>query len=408
MDCEKCEDLLLGELYGELDEITHAALRRHTAGCARCAAMLAGYRATRKLVALPLEPVPEGLEERILGAAREAQKVVPIGRKLTSALSWAGAWAMRPQTAMAALFLLMVGSTTVLLRGRADRASSAVTVTEHGTPFGAAGEDKLAQAPAAAPTATSPAAWAAAAPVAAASAAPRPSQPPGDLLAEAQLDNESNNKAEKKADEEGHKPKAAALAQPLALADDAPAAGGKGASAGPMEQRLDPSGAVAKEDGFGRGSTAYRAKDYKRAQAEFDQGAASGDRNAALWSARSVKAHSGCGAAVTRFDALAGTQDGVAQEALFEAAECHRALGNIDAARSRYQQLVPIAAFTARAQAGLDAMHQLAARKAAPLATHAPAAPAAAPPAAATKPAAKPARPVEADKASPPPNANSL
>lgn len=405
MDCEKCEDLLLGELYGELDEITHAAFRRHTAGCARCAGLLAGYRATRKLVALPLEPVPEGLEDRILGAAREAQKVVPIGRKLTSALSWAGAWAMRPQTAMAALFLLMVGSTTVLLRGRAHRASSAVTVTEHGTPFGAAGDDKLAQAPAAAPTATSPAARAAAAPMAA-SAAPRPSQPSGDLLAEAQLDSDSN-KAEKKADEEGRKLKAAALAEPLALADDAPAAAGKGASAGPMDQRMDPSGGVAKEDGFGRGSTAYRAKDYKRAQAEFDQGAASGDRNAALWSARSVKAHSGCGAAVARFDALAGTQDGVAQEALFEAAECHRALGNFDAARSRYQQLVPIAAFTARAQAGLDAMHQIAARKAAPAATHAPAAPAA-PPAAAARPAAKPATAVDADKASPPPNANSL
>jgi hypothetical protein len=329
---------------------------------------------------MPLEPVPDGLEERILGAAREAQKVVPIRRRMTSALSWAGAWAMRPQTAMAALFLLMVGSTTVLLRGRADRRASAVTVTERGTPFGAAGDDKVAQAPAAAmPTA---AASGAAKPAAFAASPPAAAAPPTIVaLAEAQPSNDEDRKAEA----EGRKAKGGAPAEPLALADDMPGATGKSASAGPLEQRMDPSAGVAKEDGFGRGAAAYRAKDYKRAQAEFDQGAASGDRNAALWSARSVKAQSGCAAAVSRFDALAGTQDGVAQEALFEAAECHRALGNLDAARSRYQQLVSIAAFAARAQAGLDSMNQMAARKAAPVATKAPAAPAAA-----AKPAAKP------------------
>ena len=68
MDCEKCEELLLDELYGELDEVTHAAVRRHMAGCARCSGLLAGMRATRKLAAMPLEPVPAGLEERILDA----------------------------------------------------------------------------------------------------------------------------------------------------------------------------------------------------------------------------------------------------------------------------------------------------------------------------------------------------
>ena len=36
MDCEKCEPLLLDELYGELDELTSAAVRRHVGGCARC------------------------------------------------------------------------------------------------------------------------------------------------------------------------------------------------------------------------------------------------------------------------------------------------------------------------------------------------------------------------------------
>src|SRR5438128_10595127 len=94
-------------------------------------------KATRKLVSMPLVDAPEGLEERILAAATEAQKVVPIRSRMSGAVSWAGAWAMRPQTAMAAVFLLMIGSTTMLLRTRSDGRSASrtnVTVTQHGEP----------------------------------------------------------------------------------------------------------------------------------------------------------------------------------------------------------------------------------------------------------------------------------
>src|SRR5512146_1967674 len=104
-DCEKFEPLLLDELYEELDELTSAALKRHVSGCARCKSSLDGMRATRSLLALPMVDPPDGLEERILAAAKEAQKVVPIKSRFSRALSAAGAWAMRPQTAMAAVFL---------------------------------------------------------------------------------------------------------------------------------------------------------------------------------------------------------------------------------------------------------------------------------------------------------------
>ena len=50
MDCEKFENLLIDELYGELDEVTSAAVRRHAAGCARCGALLSGLKATRKVL----------------------------------------------------------------------------------------------------------------------------------------------------------------------------------------------------------------------------------------------------------------------------------------------------------------------------------------------------------------------
>ena len=102
MDCEKFEDALMDELYGELDEVTSAALRRHASGCARCAERLASLRATRRVVAssafAQVAP-PVDLEARIFAAAHEARKVVPIRSRMTRFVSIAGRWAMRPQTA---------------------------------------------------------------------------------------------------------------------------------------------------------------------------------------------------------------------------------------------------------------------------------------------------------------------
>ena len=136
MDCEKFETHLIDELYEELDELTSAAAKRHIAGCARCASLLSGLKATRRIAVLPTLEVPAGLEERILAAARDAQKVVPMKRRVARAISWAGSWSMRPQAAMAVLFLLMVGSTALLLKGRTMKApaSANVTVSAQGAP----------------------------------------------------------------------------------------------------------------------------------------------------------------------------------------------------------------------------------------------------------------------------------
>src|SRR5512140_767761 len=142
MDCEKFETAIIDELYDEPDAPTSAAAKRHVAGCARCAAIYGGLRATRRVVAsaggVPMVEVPGTLEDRILAATREAQKVVPFKRRLASAISAAGSWAMRPQTQMAAVFLLMIGSSVVFLKGgrnaRPSAASAPMTVTEQGAP----------------------------------------------------------------------------------------------------------------------------------------------------------------------------------------------------------------------------------------------------------------------------------
>jgi hypothetical protein len=96
MDCEKFEYALMDELYGELDELTSAAAKRHVSGCARCSALLGGLRATRRVAALPKVEPPADLEQRILDAAAAATpRAVPLRGRVARAVSLAGSWAMR-------------------------------------------------------------------------------------------------------------------------------------------------------------------------------------------------------------------------------------------------------------------------------------------------------------------------
>src|SRR5258708_9051851 len=106
MDCEAFEASMIDELYGELDELTSAALKRHAAGCSRCAALIDGLRATRRLATVPLVAVPDGLTERILAAAT-APVVVPMRRRVARAGSVAGTWAIRPQSPLPPLSMVL-------------------------------------------------------------------------------------------------------------------------------------------------------------------------------------------------------------------------------------------------------------------------------------------------------------
>ncbi len=164
MDCEKFDQHVIDELYEELDELTHAALKRHVEGCSRCAAILSGLRATRDVGILPIEEPSDDLEARILEAAFVAQKKAPWPRKVLRGLAWAGSHAMRPQLAMAALFFLVIGSSLLLLRAKPGANGFApVRVTERGAP--------AVEAEPSPPAATA-APFAAASPVIAAASAP--------------------------------------------------------------------------------------------------------------------------------------------------------------------------------------------------------------------------------------------
>jgi hypothetical protein len=394
MDCEKFEPLLLDELYEELDELTSAAVKRHVGGCARCAGALNDLRATRRGISLALVPVPAGLEDRILAAAKEAAKVVPLKSRWSRAVAAAGSWAMRPQTAMAAVFLLMIGTSAFLLRSRNYAArDAAVSVTVEGAPSPTAVaqsteslDDKAAAAahgPNTPPNITRP-----------------PAQPLASALAQADdesagpMDRLTGGAARTKAKDEDQ----GALGSALLNKESN---GGKGASANAAPTTAAPPAAIANagapggappadpygyaqqapakplaqkrsgpaddaQDPFSLGAAAFRARNFAEAARNFDRAAQGGDTNAALWAAESVREGQGCAVALGRFDQLAtraaGTWTG--EEASLRAARCQIAMGQLDPAKDRLNKLAQSGAHQQAAQQALAELNQVAARKA--------------------------------------------
>jgi hypothetical protein len=417
MDCEKFEATMLDELYGELDELTLAASRRHVGGCARCAALIGGLRATRKLIALPPVEPSAGFEARILEAARAAEATPKLG--FAQVISWAGRWAMRPQTAMAAVFLLILGTSSVLFSRRAPKsatadATSSFTVTENGAPALASGaplrpptllpvDEKLDPRVVAAAHGPSSAGGGALPLAPARASSPAAADPGPEAVAQAATpETRSTDEAERLAS-----PRARAAAPAAIGPRRAPEGAGLGGLGGgatpapPSAAEQDLSGAVADRSNAATGASdfakppsadavdpfkaarrQYAGGDYAGAARAFDALAATGDTTAALWAARAVRdGAGGCGAAAPRFDQVASAAWGsvTGYDATLEGAQCYARLGQAGAAGSRYNRLLTVASYAARAQAGINSMSQVAAK---------------------ARPAA--ARPAEAAPASPP------
>lgn len=398
MDCEKFEPLLLDELYEELDELTSAAVKRHVSGCARCASILGDMTATRRAVSLPLVPAPEGLEDRILAAAKEAQKVVPIKSRMSRALSIAGSWAMRPQTAMAAVFLLMIGTSAFLIRSKNYASKdAAVSVTVAGAPAPleeVASEseslDDKAAATAHGPTPSNFARPPAAMPSTLAFAEADDNGPLDRLTGGAARD-----KSKKEATSEpfasafGGDTKGfaappsmptasptmpaavAAGAAGAAVANASVPAGAPGAAYDGVSQSpappppAKPAGGKDAQDPFSLGAAAFRARNFAEATRQFDVAAQSGDTNAALWAAESTREGQGCAVALGRFDQLAHRAAGswAGNESSLRAARCQIAMDQLDAARARLDKLAHIPSHQQAAQSALDELNRVAARK---------------------------------------------
>lgn len=365
MDCEKFDRVVLDLLYEELDELTSAAAKRHMEHCARCRDIGSGLRATRQIGILPLVEAPAGLEERILQAEQAARTHLPARQRFGRAVSVMAGYAMRPQLAMAALLLLMIGSSLVFLRARPGERDH-VRVTERGVPESEA--ESVAVVP----------------------------------IPEKARAGENTERAPTE-EQEARRERAGA-----AGADEPSASTDKD-----REKPADSLAAAAAAEGnasdagtgdavFDQAMTDFRAGRYGDAQKNFDVVASAGGGNAptaALFAARSIRSDSGCSAAAPRFESVSTKHRGsnVGNEAAWQAADCYRSLGQIEDAKRNYKLLVGVAGYAERAELALNEMDQERVAAKAP----APTPPAAAAPAKAK--AAKPAgKAAETKKAAPP------
>jgi TolA-binding protein len=343
MDCERFDRIVLELLYDELDELTAAAARRHTDGCARCRGILSGLRATREVGALPLVDPPEGLELRILEAERHGRERLPLRQRAGRAVSVLAGYAMRPQLAMAAILLLAIGGSLVFLRARpGDRDS--MSVTERGVAQTDPESIAVLPVPSAAPD-----------------RAPEAHGPPSEERLAA-------------------KPKRASGEQHQAWRAAAPAA-----TASVFQAEPEAPGEA--ESAFQSGLAALDSGRFKEARQQFEGVAARGGpdaADAALHAARAAKSEEGCSVAAPLFDQVPtrypSTKAGY--DATLEAAACYETLGDSEKARRTYQALLDVPTHSDRAKSGLaqldriDPPLEVAARKAkAPASTPAPAAP---------------------------------
>lgn len=354
----------------------------HLVGCERCRAMLARLREGKRAArALERQEPSALLESRILAAVARSSPPPSRRVRFERALSSAGAWAMRPQVAMAAVLVLMVGTSVALLRS--GPSSRTPKVTEEGTP--------VARLEAPAPPEGAPATIErgseddrdgerAKTEAKGAAAAPSAGAPLEDGLASKDMP-----RAEPIA--EGRAKSAGPPADDLgdlgatlgggAAPKPAPVAAAPGKVAGPAataapaspETATDqsaPSKAAKKTDSSGEQAsrfevarTAYDAGRYAEAAAGFEAAAAAGERPATslLYAARAHRAASGCAAALPRYQRVVKEfpKSPEAPVAALEGGRCAKAQGDAVAARSLLERAKGAPATRPAAEAELAA-----------------------------------------------------
>lgn len=335
MNSDKFDRIVLDLLYGELDELTTAAAKRHMDQSARAREIFAHFKATRQLSVLPTHSPPANFEVALMERERRALAELPLHHRLGRIVSMLAGYAMRPQLIMGALLMLMIGSSLMFLRARPGQ-HSAVQVTERGAPEA---EMDLVL------------------PVTPARVEPPASLASGVFRAMPAVD----------AERPSVPIELAVPPAPPPRATDAVRAGAQLAEGG--HEGLDP---------FDQALELYRAGKYNDAQRRFERISRSGSgraAQAALYSAQAVRNASGCAAAVSRFERVRIEYPGSAPayEAAWRSAKCQQQLGDVEAARQSYESLLQVSSHSSRARAALGALDGAAATGTAGLTPTAPA-----------------------------------
>lgn len=320
MDSDKFDRVVLDLLYGELDELTTAAARRHMDQSARAREIYAHFRATRQLGVLPPHAPPADFESALLEREARLMAELPVRHRMGRLVSMLAGYAMRPQLIMGALLLLMLGSSLMFVRTRPG-VHSPVQVTERGAPESDV-DVVLPLAPPPIEPESGVSSGSAVAPLAA---------PPASTGTPAS---------------EGT---AGAAARTAPSAPAAPTLTG-GTPAATATTELDP---------FEHAMQTYRERSYAEARREFERLAQSGGpraAEAALHAALSTRNISGCAAALRPLERVRSKypRSAVAREAEWRIARCQEQLGDLAAARSGYEAMLPVASHTRRARRALE------------------------------------------------------
>jgi TolA-binding protein len=311
--------------------------------CPLCQGRLTHLRKARIDVAAAIPDPPDDLVEHILGTPAEPPRA-PWIIALDRAVSLAGSVAMRPQTVMGTLLLLMVGTSLLLLRARPAGPGS-VRITEHGVP--AADPQPLPRSQFSVLSSST-----------ADRRDPAPAKKEDDRVAKSEPDRD------RPAKERDRDPKPSTTTDPpvavaTATADpqpDPPATAAKDPT--PAPSATAPA-APPQDDAFASAMDDFKARKFAEATRGFDivaRGGGSQAPLAALYAARAERYSSGCTVAVSRFDALASryVNTSVAAEGMWEAATCYRELGQTDRARQLFQALRRVAGYKERADKEIE------------------------------------------------------
>lgn len=339
MDCEKFDRVIMDLLYDELDELTRAAALRHVEHCQRCRAEISQLRSAREVATLALVDAPDGFEQRLRAAELAESSQLPLSQRAARTWTILTGYAMRPQLAMAALLMLMIGSSLLFLRPRPGSQTSAMQVTERGTPLpnqdqvvvpvAAAAEGGEDQEPRPEPTAE-------------VTAAPAPAAPPPKV------------ELAKAAPHRAPAPEALALRpQPT------PTAGTVTLGDDPHDQ----SGQEIESRSFAEATRALQSGDLDRALVLFDELAAGGGQKAAaseLNAALAAESLQGCAAALPRFDSVSARFPGssLGNKATWRSATCRSKLGHNRRAILDFEKLMKVPQYRVDAERALIQLAQ--------------------------------------------------
>jgi tetratricopeptide (TPR) repeat protein len=293
--CERFDRDSLELLYDELDDVSASLLKRHVAECSRCQKAWQRLLEVRAAAQIPLESPEPSVLGTVMVQQKSAQGGAGAGERLGRLVSLVAGYAMRPQLAMAALLVLMIGSSLVFVRsgpGQGDQ----VAVREVGNP-----EFELPSPHPSRDASSSPpqSGWSIAQNTDTVSPPPKPESPASARVA---------------------------------------------AEAAPV---LPPS--------YEEAMAAYQDGRYAEAERLFGEFSKAGGEKAgaaALHEAHAARNGSGCQRASSYYDEVALRFGGssVASEAAWHAALCYRALGQFERARAHLERLKSEPAYAGRVE----------------------------------------------------------